>query len=285
MISRRDVLSSMLGAAVLTAGRSAAAQPQSMPVAFVSHGGPLIAIDPVRGPELRAWGASLPRPTAVLAITPHWGSRTLLLGATGRGVAQYDFPAWLADRLPAGMSYPSPPSEMLARRIESLLAGAVQRSARTGMDHTTWMPLHHMLPAADVPVLELSYPYVPDAELFALGRRLAPLREEGVLLLASGGMTHNLASVDFDAPPGTTPSWSKEFDAWAAESLTAHDGDALVDWRHKAPAAELAHPDDGGHFRVLLVAAGAALASAVRTVRFPSGGFELGLSMRCVEMG
>jgi 4,5-DOPA dioxygenase extradiol len=255
-----------------------------MPVAFVSHGGPTIAVDPVRGPPLRTWGASLPRPTGVLALTPHWGSRGLLLGGTGRGVARYDFPKWLADRLPPDLTYDTPPSEALAARLAAL-TGA-RRSDRIGMDHTTWMPLRHMLPAADVPVLELSYPYVDDAALFALGRRLAPLRDEGVLLLASGGMTHNLASLDLaQARTMSPPSWSRDFDAWAADRLTTRDADAVIDWRRKAPAAELSHPDDGGHFRVLLVALGAAFATGAPAVRFPSTGFDYGLSMRCVEMG
>jgi len=283
MITRRALLSSIAGALVASRAGPALAQPRRMPVAFVSHGGPMIAVDPVRGPELRAWGASLPKPTGVVALTPHWGTRVLSLGATGRGVAQYDFPSWLASKLPAGMTYDTPPSDVLAARVAAL-TGA-RPGDRRGMDHTTWMPLRHMLPAADVPVLELSYPYVGDAELFALGRRLAPLRDEGVLLLASGGMTHNLASVDLDAPPPSPASWSRDFDAWAADRLTARDADALVDWRHEAPAADLAHPDDGAHFRVLLVALGAALAGGgAAAVRFPSAGFDLGLSMRCVEM-
>jgi len=289
MITRRALLGSALAAAAATAARRAlAAGDAPMPVAFVSHGGPMLAIDPVRGPALRAWGAKLPKPAGVLAITPHWGSRNIELGATGRGVAQYDFPRWLADKLPANLAYASPPSEALAKRVEALLGDGytVQRSARTGLDHTTWTPLMHLLPAADVPVLELAYPYLREPQLFALGQRLAPLRDEGILLLASGGMTHNLASVDLDRPSSPPPSWSREFDAWAAERLAASDADALLDWRHKAPAADLAHPDDGGHFRVMLVGLGAALArGGGAPARFPYVGYELGLSVRCAELG
>jgi 4,5-DOPA dioxygenase extradiol len=289
MITRRALLGSAVAAAASTVARRAlAAGDAPMPVAFVSHGGPMLAVDPVRGPALRAWGAKLRKPTGVLAITPHWGSRHIELGATGRGVAQYDFPRWLADKLPAHLAYASPPSEALAKRVEALLGDGytVQRSARIGLDHTTWTPLMHLLPAADVPVLELAYPYLQEPQLFALGRRLAPLRHEGVLLLASGGMTHNLASVDLDRPDSPPPSWSREFDAWAAERLAASDADALLDWRHEAPAADLAHPDDGGHFRVMLVGLGAALAHGAGTpARFPYVGYELGLSVRCAELG
>lgn len=289
MITRRALLGTAVAATAATvARRTLGAVDAPMPVAFVSHGGPMLAVDPVRGPALRAWGAKLRKPAGVLAITPHWGSRHLELGATGPGVAQYDFPKWLSGKLPANLAYASPPSEGLAKRVEALLGDAypVTRGARTGMDHTTWMPLIHLLPSADVPVLELAYPYLQEAQLFALGRKLAPLRDEGILLLASGGMTHNLASVDLDRAESPPPSWSREFDAWAAERLAASDADALLDWRHRAPAADLAHPDDGGHFRVMLVGLGAALArGSVPAARFPYVGYELGLSVRCAELG
>ena len=265
MITRRRVLGAAASLAVSAATGAARAEgSRGMPVAFVSHGGPLLAIDPVRGPQLRAWGARIPRPSGILVMTPHWGSRHLALGATGTGVAQYDFPRFLASRLPPDLAYASPPSEALATRVEAMLRGAypVERGTRRGLDHTTWMPLRHMFPAADVPVLELAYPLLPEPQVFALGRRLAPLRDEGVLVLGSGGMTHNLAALDLDAPPTSVPAWSREFDAWASERLVARDVDALVDWRRRAPAADLAHPDDGGHFRVLLFALGVASGGA-----------------------
>lgn len=288
MITRRALLGSAVAAAAATVTRRTLGAVQTpMPVAFVSHGGPLLAVDPVRGPALRAWGAKLSKPSGVLAMTPHWGSRHIELGATGRGVARYDFPQWLADKVPANLTYASPPSEALASRVEALLMGVypAQRSSRTGMDHTTWMPLMHMLPSADLPVLEMAYPYLQETQLFALGQKLATLRDEGILLLASGGMTHNLASVDLDRADAPPPSWSREFDAWAAERLAASDA-ALLDWRHKAPAADLAHPDDGGHFRVMLVGLGAALArGGAAPARFPYVGYELGLSVRCAELG
>jgi 4,5-DOPA dioxygenase extradiol len=97
-------------------------------------------------------------------------------------------------------------------------------------------------------------------------------------------MTHNLAAIDLDAPPAAVPAWSREFDAWAAERLGASDVDALLDWRRKAPAADVAHPDDGGHFRVLLFALGLASAQSTPSASFPIADFELGLSMRCVEL-
>jgi 4,5-DOPA dioxygenase extradiol len=286
MITRRALLG---GAAAAMIGRTARAD-DAMPVAYVSHLSPRLAIDRARGALLRTWGASIPRPRGIVAMTPHFASRTMSLGSTARGFAVYSFPAPMKRWLPPDLDYPSPPSAELAKRVEGALCGActIDRPARRGFDHTVWMPLLHMFPAHDVPVLEMAYPYLPDAELFALGRKLAPLRNEGILLLASGGMTHNLASVDVasDDASAEVPSWSSEFDAWAADAVNRRDADSLVDWRRRAPAAELAHPDDGAHFRVLLVVLGAALYGPRPATRasFPITGFESTMSARSIEL-
>jgi 4,5-DOPA dioxygenase extradiol len=266
-------------AAVVTSSASRA------PVIYLSHGAPIFAMnDPARIGELRAWGATLAKPSAILAVTPHYASRRLEVGATGRGFAMYDLPRAFARRIPRGLDYATPPSEALAMRVESLLAtrGPTARGERRGMDHTTWMPLMCLFPGADVPVLELAYPYVREQEAFAIGRQLAPLRDAGVLLFASGGMTHNLAAMDFESGP---PRWASEFDSWAAEAIAGGQVDALVDWRQKAPAVNLAHPDDGGHFRVLLVALGVALGDGgAGRVTFPVTGFEATMSKRSVQI-
>ncbi|MBV9945943.1 MAG: dioxygenase, partial [Myxococcales bacterium] len=179
--------------------------------------------------------------------------------------------------------YPTPPSEGLAERVEALLSGneRVTRAERRGFDHTTWMPLSCLFPAAAAPVLEIAYPYRAETDLFLLGQRLSPLRDEGVVVVASGQLTHNLAAVSFEGPI-PVPGWSREFDAWGAEALERLDVDALLDWRHKAPAAEIAHPDDGGHFRAFVFALGA-LVGRGRTrgrATFPVVGFEGALSKR-----
>jgi len=260
-----------------------------MPVGFISHG-PQIPTPAERVTELHAWGETLPKPRGVLVMTPHFGSRKLGLGPTGRGVAWYSFPSSIKRRLPPHLEYPTPPSEGLARRVEQLLAGVepIDRRTKPGFEHTTWMPLLYLLPQADVPVLELTYPYRTDAEIFQLGARFAPLRDEGILLLASGTMTHNLAVTNLGsvAEPSSVLPWGREFDLWAKERLLAQDVDSLLDWRRKAPSAELAHPDDGGHFRVLLFVLGAVLGHGGRAsyVRFPVEGFESGQPKRCVEM-
>jgi len=171
------------------------------------------------------------------------------------------------------------------------LAGveAVTGRAKPGLEHTTWLPLRELFPLADVPVLELTFPYRPDVEILALGRRLSRLRSEGILIMASGTMTHNLGAVDVTQPSPDMPvlPWARDFDAWVRESLLAQDVDALLDWRRRAPAAYLAHPDDGAHFRVLFFALGAVLEGGGRPIDldFPIEGFEHGQPKRCIQMG
>jgi len=294
LFPRRAVLGSSLGFALAAASTRVARATESvlppaavsrMPVLYVSHGAPLLPIDPVRSGELTAWGQNLPKPRGILVMTPHFGARRLGLGPSAKGFGMYDMPGWVKRQLPQNLDYATPPSEALARRVEELLAeeAPLDRPLRRGFDHTTWMPLYYLFPAADVPVLELSFPYRPDADIFALGQKLSMLRNEGIVFCASGQWTHNLAALTLDGP---APAWSKEFDAWGAETLTAANIDALLDWRRKAPAAEIAHPDDGGHFRVLLFVLGALLGGGgrLKEVRFPVLGFEGSLSKRCIEL-
>ena len=256
------------------------------PIAFVAHGSPALAVDPIRGPELRAWGQEWPAIRGILSITPHYRAPRIELGAIGPGVALRTYPRRFLPDV-GELRYPSPTNETLASRVKDVLQRASHDPAssdRRGLDHTTWMPLLHLQPAAAVPVLEIALPFVADRELFELGRALSPLRYESVVLLASGNLTHNLAMLgtgDAVAP------WAREFDSWVAATLARGDLDALVDWRRAAPTPYLAHPDDGGHFDVLLVALGYAAASGnLASVRFPVEGFEEGsLSKRCVEIG
>jgi len=290
MISRRQILSMAAASATAALARRAHAAEGPMPCAFVGHGSPRLVVDPVRGPELRAWGVSLPQPRGVVVLTPHYRARGLSLGHVGQGRGLYSFPESMRSSVPAGLDYPSPDNTALAATVRDLLAPLEPTvdAARAGFDHTTWMPLHHMLPKADVPVVEIALPFAQEAELFALGRRLAPLRHEGVLILASGNATHNLASISGEAAANASPAqWAADFDAWLAKTLAAKDVAALLDWRARAPSAWLAHPDDGGHYRVLLVALGAAVGggSTFESVRFPIEGFETPtLSKRCIEL-
>jgi 4,5-DOPA dioxygenase extradiol len=288
-LSRRALLLGTAATALAATSREARADTR-LPVTFLSHGSPRLPLDPVRSGDLRAWGKKLPKPRGIVVMTPHFATRTLTLGPMHRGFGMYDMPGFIKKQLPQELDYPSPPSEALGARIEQLVgqgAGAepVARQERRGFDHTSWMPLLYLYPPADVPVVELSYPYRPEPALLALGRKLAPLRDEGILFVASGQLTHNLASIDLEKTEAP-PAWSREFDRWATETLARDDVDAVIDWRHKAPAADLAHPDDGAHFRVLIVALGIAAGSGgPAAATFPVTGYESTMSRRCVQLG
>jgi 4,5-DOPA dioxygenase extradiol len=281
-LSRRQLLGAGLALAA-TSSRALADEPGSAaPVLFVSHGTPLMLPgNEARVASLRAWGAGLPRPRGIVVMTPHFAARRLELGPSGPGFAMYNLPPRFKRLLPPDLDYKTPPSVALATRLESLLGQSLPRAERRGFDHTTWMPLLSLFPAADLPVIELGYPYVPEREAFALGQKLAALRDEGILFLASGGMTHNLGVIG-----GPTPSWAAEFDHWASEAISGKAVDDMIGWRGKAPAADLAHPDDGAHFRVVLTALGIALdaKAPAANVKFPLSGFEGAVSSRSVEL-
>lgn len=289
-LSRRQLLAFGATALALGTRRALASSdaPGLMPCGFVGHGSPLLAVDAARGAELRSWGASLPKPTGIVALTPHYRARGLKLGHVGKGRALYSFPSFMRRMLPSDLDYPSPDNAALARLVADLLAPLEPAfdESRAGFDHTTWMPLRHLFPDASAPVVEIAMPFVQEKELFALGRRLAILRRQGVFILASGSLTHNLAAIDFEGHDATPPTWATEFDAWTEKTLRAGDLASMLDWRAKAPRAELVHPDDGGHFRVMLVALGAvAKGDTFAPPTFPVTGFEMGSqSKRCIEL-
>jgi 4,5-DOPA dioxygenase extradiol len=267
--------------------------PAPPPILFVSHGSPRLAIDRARYEPLREWGTSLARatkPRGIVAMTPHFASRRLRIGANGAGRAMHNLPPAIRRQIPESLDYRTPANTPMMVLVERALTGRYALEVdidRPGFDHTTWIPLSHLFPAADLPVLELSFPYLPDRELFELGRKLGAIRGDGVLFFASGGVTHNLASVDISggAPAeAIVPAWSKEFDQWTTEIVRSQSWDALIDWRAKAPAQAIAHPDDGAHFRVLLVAAGFASTSTIERVSFPVTGYEATLSVRSIEL-
>ncbi len=284
-ITRRQALA-FAGAAVLTRRAFAANTNGPMPAGFVGHGSPMLAIDPVRGAELRKWGSALPKPTGIVAITPHYRSRGLKIGHIGKGKALYSFPDFMRSKLPSDLDYASPDNTELAHTVADLLAPLEPTidESRAGFDHTTWMPLRHLFPDAPAPVVEIAMPFLEEKDLLTLGRRLSPLRHQGVFILASGSITHNLAAMTMPMNANTNANprpFATAFDAWTEKTLLARDTNALLDWRKRAPNAELAHPDDGGHFRVLLVALGASSGLA----SFPVTGMEMGAqSKRCVEL-
>ncbi|MDH6226494.1 4,5-DOPA dioxygenase extradiol [Streptomyces sp. MJP52] len=253
-----------------------------MPALYLSHGAPPLADDPVWPGELAAWSASLPRPKAVLVVSAHWEEAPLALAATATVPLVYDF--WGFPERYYQVRYAAPGAPELAESVRKLLRAPgtpVQDVPDRGLDHGAYVPLAEMYPDADVPVLQVSMPTLDPQRLMEIGRRLAPLRDEGVLILGSGFFTHNLAALRHAG----VPAWSAEFDDWGRRALDSGDVDALLDFAHAAPAGQLAHPRTE-HFAPLFVTMGAAEAAGdLDTQRSAIEGFWMGLAKRSVQFG
>jgi 4,5-DOPA dioxygenase extradiol len=251
-----------------------------MPAIYLSHGAPPLADDPLWTRQLAAWSAGLPRPASVLMVSAHWEAAPLALGATTTAPLVYDF--WGFPERYYQVTYPAPGAPALAEDVRKLLRGAgtpVADLPDRGLDHGAYVPLVEMYPRADVPVLQISMPSLDPRRLFEVGRTLAPLRDNGVLIVGSGFFTHNLRAM---TGAGAVPSVMAEFDHWGQEALARQDIDALLDFEHKAPAARLAHPRTE-HFAPLFVTLGAAAGdlSGARTV---IDGFWYGLAKRSIQI-
>jgi 4,5-DOPA dioxygenase extradiol len=254
-----------------------------MPALYLGHGAPPLLDDELWTGQLAAWSRDLPKPKAVLIVSAHWESAPLTLGATEAGVPlTYDFYGF-PERF-YRMTYRSPGAPGLADRVRRLMPDTepVQDRPDYGLDHGAYVPLMVMYPGADVPVLQMSMPTLDPQRLFDLGRRLRPLRDEGVLIVGSGFMTHGLPFLRdwrVDADP---PSWSREFDAWSAESLARGDVDALMDFRTAAPGMPYAHPTVE-HFAPLFVTLGAA-SDPEGSADTEIDGFFMGLAKRSFQI-
>ena len=251
-----------------------------MPAIYLSHGAPPLADDTLWTGQLSGWSAELPRPASVLMVSAHWEAAPLALGATTTVPLVYDF--WGFPERYYEVTYPAPGAPALAEDVRKLLRAAgtpVADLPDRGLDHGAYVPLVEMYPGADVPVLQISMPGLDPKELFDIGRKLAPLRDDGVLIVGSGFFTHNLRAMSMD---GSVPLVMAEFDHWGQEVLAHGDLDALLDFQHKAPAARLAHPRTE-HFAPLFVTLGAA-AGDVSGARTVIDGFWFGLAKRSIEI-
>nr|WP_042183935.1 class III extradiol ring-cleavage dioxygenase [Kibdelosporangium sp. MJ126-NF4]CEL15967.1 FIG074102: hypothetical protein [Kibdelosporangium sp. MJ126-NF4]CTQ93891.1 FIG074102: hypothetical protein [Kibdelosporangium sp. MJ126-NF4] len=255
----------------------------TMPVLYLSHGAPPLADDPLWTRQLAQWSGDLSTPTAILVVSAHWEEAPLTIGATTTQPLVYDF--WGFPERYYGVRYAAPGAPELAAKVRKLVQSPrtpVRDEPSRGLDHGAYVPLVEMYPNANIPVLQISMPTLDPSGLLDLGRKLAPLRDEGVLIIGSGFFTHNLSEMNMAAGTDVTPPrWSSEFDAWGKEILTERDFDALLDFGHKAPAAQLAHPRTE-HFAPLFVALGASIDSnehATTTI----DGYWYGLSKRSVQ--
>jgi 4,5-DOPA dioxygenase extradiol len=253
-----------------------------MPAIYLGHGAPTLLDDAEWMTELRDWGAALPRPSAILIVSAHWQTAPMAISATRTVPLVYDFTGF-PDRY-YDLTYPAPGAPGLAATVRALMPPSepvLDRETR-GLDHGAWVPLLAMYPDADIPVLQLSMPDLDPARLFEVGRRLAPLRDEGVLIVGSGFLTHGLPFIHeyFLGRPGA-PEWSIDFDAWAREALERGDLDALFAFREQAPGMPYAHPTVE-HFAPIFVTLGAA-ARPDESPDFTIEGYFYGLSKRSFE--
>ena len=242
--------------------------PPCFPPLFLSHGSPMTALEPREAGAFmqhlgRSLRAQLGTPKAILAVSAHSLGREPVVLAAPRHAAVYDFGGF--DPQLYTLRYDAPGAPALADRVITLLRAAglpVHRSDEGGLDHGIWTPLRYMFPEADIPVLPLAWPaHWSPAQLFALGQALALLADEGVLIIGSGSITHNLrrvfsgGSLHPKPDQAATPE-STAFRDWFAQHAAAADWQPLLDYRSQAPHAALMHPTDE-HLLPFYVAAGA----------------------------
>jgi 4,5-DOPA dioxygenase extradiol len=229
-----------------------------LPALYLSHGAPPLFDD---GPWLRqllSWAQSLPKPKAILIVSAHWETAPLCLSAPGPGTPLvYDFGGFHPRYYT--MQYRTPDATSLARQVAGLMPASdpVYQHPSRGLDHGAWVPLMAMYPLGDVPVLQLSLPSHDPGALIAIGARLQSLRQEGVLVIGSGFMTHGIRSMTREmVTSGAVPAWSSDFDAWAAGALARGDVEELSSWSTRAPGMPYAHPTPD-HFIPLFITLGA----------------------------
>jgi 4,5-DOPA dioxygenase extradiol len=256
-----------------------------MPVAFVGHGSPINAVEyNAFSHGFRALGRRVPRPSAILAVSAHWYADGTFLTGDAWPRTIHDFSGFPEELY--RIRYPAPGDVELARRVSRLL-GAGRASLRTdwGLDHGTWSVLKWMFPDADVPVVQLSIAAALSVdEHLQLVRPLAELRDERVLIVGSGIITHNLRDAFRRMRVGdrTTPDWSSRFDEAVKRALTEHDTPRLPGLAPGTEDGQRAHPSPD-HWLPLIYAYAAV--DARDSVEFPIEGFDMGLSMRSAVFG
>jgi 4,5-DOPA dioxygenase extradiol len=229
-----------------------------LPVLFISHGSPMFALDPGQaGPRLTELGQRLPRPEAVLVVSPHWMTRQSRVATTATPQTIHDFGGFAPELYT--LNYPAPGHPALAARAKAVLQAAgwaAESDDQWGLDHGAWVPLRYLFPRADVPVFQVSLPARLDGRsAYDYGRALAPLADEGVLIVGSGSLTHNLREIRRE--DDRADDYAIEFADWIADTLLKHDHERLQQTMALAPHAQRAHPT-AEHLWPLMVAAGAA---------------------------
>ena len=250
-----------------------------MPALYIGHGAPPLLDDRLWSAQLADWAARLPRPRAILIVSAHWESAPMAVSAS-KAPLVYDFGGF--DPKYYAMTYETPDASDLASLVASVVGEPLHQHTSRGLDHGAWVPLKVMYPDADIPVLQLSIPTHDPERLLALGRRLRPLREHGVLVIGSGFLTHGLPYLRDWSTDAQAPGWSRDFDLWAAEALDRGDVDTLASYRSAAPGMPYAHPTVE-HYVPLFITLGAATdpAAAPETV---IDGYFYGLAKRSFQV-
>ena len=253
---------------------------QKMPALYIGHGAPPLLEDPIWGGELASWSADLPKPKAILIVSAHWESAPLTIGTTETIPLIYDFGGFAPKYY--NIQYRAPGAPDLASRIKALMGEHVAEQPNRGLDHGAYIPLMKMYPNADIPVLQMSIPTQDPEKLFAIGKKLAPLRDEGILIIGSGFLTHGLPYLKEFRIEATPPGWSIEFDLWAKEVLERGAIDELMNYKALAPGLPYAHPTVE-HFAPIFITLGAAeVADAAPKMAIE--GYWMGLSKRSFQV-
>ena len=251
------------------------------PALYIGHGAPLLLDDPVWSGELAAWANQLVKPKGILVVSAHWESAPLTIGSTDSGTPLvYDFGGFHPKYYQ--MTYNSPGAPELANRVKQLINEPVHQDNKRGLDHGAWVPLKIMFPNADVPVLQMSIPTFDPEKLFEIGKKLAPLRDEGYLILGSGFLTHGLPFLKEWSIEATPPGWSIEFDLWAKEVLERGAVDELMNYKSLAPGLPYAHPTVE-HFAPIFITLGAS-GNPEQAPETKIEGYWMGLAKRSFEV-
>jgi len=247
-----------------------------IPALFLSHGAPTLAVQETN--ETRAWAAlarELPRPREILMISAHWDTEAPVVSVAPNPETIHDFYGFPRELYQ--QRYAAPGAPALGERAAKLITQAgigCEVDAKRGLDHGAWVPLKWMYPGADIPVTQLAVQSRRGPRHnYAVGQALAPLRDDGVLVFASGGIVHNLREIQWQG--NDIVPWARDFNAWMAERIAAGRIDELLDYRTLAPTAQRAHPTDE-HLEPIFVGLGAG--------GFPAKRIDLGITMGSLGM-
>ena len=255
----------------------------NLPALYISHGAPPLLDDELWMSQLVDWAKELPKPKAILIVSAHWESAPITISATAANTPLiYDFGGF-SPRF-YNMKYETPDAGWLGDLVEKLMPDnePLRRSEKRGLDHGAWVPLKVMYPDADIPVVQLSMPTHDPEKLLELGARLKPLREQGVLVIGSGFMTHGLPFIRDWRTDAEAPQWSAEFDAWVKEALAKGDLETLIRYRDTAPGMPYAHPTVE-HFTPLFITLGASIDPEQKS-ETKIDGYFMGLAKRSIQV-